>query len=502
MDWIDVYQTSRDQPLLTAEAIRDFERRECERMGCPTFSLMTRAGKTAFAWLRTRWPRARQWLVVVGTGNNGGDGLVIAHHAVNAGLSVTIAIGETGPNTWQNKLKADARLAWQRLSESHPKVVTFDQVDWHGVDLVVDAFLGSGVTPPAREEALRVIRAMNSAKCPIASIDVPSGLDADRGVPVGEAVFATETLTMIAVKPGLVTADGPEHCGRLWLTSLDLSVPRTPQQVIRWLRFLSSDWRLQSRHLNSHKGSFGHVGVIGGDVGMGGAGLMAAQAALRSGAGKVTWWTHAAHVSAALARCPELMVQTRSPTDAKTATLLKQHDVIVFGPGLGRGDWAKAWAAQVEQFDGPLIVDADGLLWLERITGQDRPCIITPHPGEAAQLLKCDVSDIQADRYWAVETLARQYACVAVLKGCGTLVSDGKCTNVSSYGCPAMAVAGMGDMLAGMIGAILAQSHPPMHAALLGVMAHGLSGMQAAETWHNGLVATDVLAHVPNYLWE
>jgi len=364
--------------------------------------------------------------------------------------------------------------------------------------VVVDAFLGSGVDRDVSAEWKKLMEQINLSSVPVISVDIPSGLNADTGAVFGVAIKADITVSFIGLKRGLYTDMGPDYSGRLFF--YDLDVPEATYKSISpdacLLNWDSLKTRLTARHKNSHKNDFGHVLVVGGDHGMAGAVRLAGEAALRSGAGLVTIVTQPEHVSAITAGCPELMVvglaKGQIPQD-----LLTKTDCIVIGPGLGQGSWGMNLLAQVLQSPLAKLVDADAL---NLLTNEDRgrdDWVLTPHPGEAARLLGFTTVDIQQNRFWTVGELQQHYGGVIVLKGCGTLIkSQEGLSELCAYGNPGMATAGMGDVLSGIIAALIAQGFSLSDAARIGVCVHARAGDLAARQGQRGLMASDLFAEI------
>ena len=388
-------------------------------------------------------------------------------------------------------------------------VTTWPPADVDGCDLVVDALLGTGLDREPAGDYAAAIGWINSAGKPVVAVDIPSGLNADSGVAMGLAVEANLTVTFIGSKRGLFTADGQDHAGKVRFHDLE-----TPQSV----RDSEGDSGiliqekllielLPPRRRNSHKGSYGWVLCAGGDFGMSGAVRLAGEAALRGGAGKVTLATREAHAGLVNVTCPELMV--RGVEDVlQLAELSSRVDVLVTGTGLGHSDWSGLVIRSCLETSLPTVIDADGLNFLARMKpGSLEPAggnrILTPHPAEAARLLKTTARQVQSDRIGAAIEIARLYRSVVVLKGCGTVVAapDGRYA-ICPYGNPGMATAGTGDVLSGVIGAMLAQGiDDPWTAAMAGVLAHALAGdLAAAEQGERGMLASDITARLPRVL--
>lgn len=478
--------------LYRAAQVRELDRIAIEDRGIPGITLMNRAGEAAFNWLRERWPHARRIVVVCGGGNNGGDGYVVARLARKAGLDV-LALTLTDPGN----LRGDAQTAWQDAQAADVPTTVFTATSLKDADLLVDAILGTGLEREVSGAWRDTIEAMNACPADILAIDIPSGLHADTGAILGVAIQAAATITFIGMKQGLLTGQGPACRGELHFA--DLEVPPDIYRAIHpacW-RYAGDDLAglLPKRRRSAHKGHFGHVLVVGGEQGLAGAARMAGEAAARCGAGLVSVATRAAHAGLQAAVRPELMfrgVETLDELDA----LLDWATVIAIGPGLGRGDWGRAMLRAVLASDKPLVLDADGLNLLAIESAFRENWILTPHPGEAARLLKMTPAEVEADRFAAVEDLALRFGGVAVLKGAGSLIAsktDGAVA-LCAAGNPGMASGGMGDVLTGVIAALVAQGLSPFAAAKAGVYLHGQAGDLAARNGgERGLLATDLL---------
>lgn len=476
--------------------------------GTPGAVLMARAAAAALQALRARWPVARELLVFCGGGNNGGDGYVLARLARKAGFAVRV-VATVAPE----RLRGDAASA---ATDCAATGVPIERV--MGVasaascrtliehaDVIVDALLGIGLAEDVRPDLAVFIDLINRSGRPVLALDVPSGLCADTGKVRGAAIRAALTVTFIARKVGLWVGEGPDHAGDILLADLEVGEPR----VVPVLNRLSEDdisESLMRRARTAHKGNFGHVLVIGGSHGMPGAARLAGEAALHAGAGRLSAWVAPESATAVAAGCPELMV--RGVSDAVTDDAsLGDVDVLAVGPGLGRSEWGRRMFAQAlvaaRASALPLVLDADALnLLAEQPTlALPKECILTPHPGEAARLLGCSSGEIQQDRLRALRALRDRFAATVVLKGAGTLIS-GDVPSICDRGCPAMAAPGMGDVLTGVIAALLAQGLSRHDAARSGVLVHALAGERAAGSRDRGVLASEVSRAVPDVLAE
>ena len=480
--------------LYRADQVREMDRLAIEEYGIPGDTLMERAGQAAFDLLRRRWPDAKRILVLTGTGNNGGDGFVVARLALQAGLEVRVLqLGD------RERISGDARTnamryaalsgEWQPCGDDLPR----------DADLIVDAVLGTGLERRVEGRWARILGHVNAARIPVLSLDIPSGLHSDTGVILGTAVRADATISFIALKQGMFTADGPDCCGEIHFHALDVPARVYAGQLLSARRL---DWArqrelLRPRKRTAHKGDFGHVLVVGGDHGFGGAARLCAEAALRTGAGRVSLATRREHLSAVLAGRPEIMTHAVEEASG-LASLTARATVIAIGPGLGRRDWGAALWEQVLGLEQPLVVDADALNLLSEAPRRREDWVLTPHPGEAARLLDCSTRDIHADRFGAVRELQQRYGGVVVLKGAGSIIAGDahQPPAVCCDGNPGMASGGMGDVLTGVIAAWLAQSWPAREAAQLGVCLHAAAADKAARAGERGLLASDLMSHL------
>lgn len=483
---------SSEAYLYSASQLRELDRRAIES-GIAGAELMARAGEAAFKVLRARFPRARRVGILCGPGNNGGDGYVIARLARQAGLSVSLfTVGDTA------RASAEAAAARNAAIAAGVVPAQFSDNALAHTDVIVDALLGIGVDRPVTGVWRASVEAVNASGKPVLAIDVPSGLNADTGAVMGAAIRADVTSSFIGLKAGLFTAAGREQAGEILFD--DLGVPVSIYSHVPPLarRLTQDDLRglVARRARDTHKGSFGLVLVVGGAPGMPGAARLCGEAATRGGAGLVTLATHPAHAAVVNATRPELLAHgVRSAKELKP--LLAQSNVVALGPGLSQTSWAKTVFQLSVKCKPPLVVDADALNLLARKPMRRSDWILTPHPGEAARLLKTTTAKVQQDRFAAVKALVKRYGGVCALKGSGTLVSDGETTWLCDRGNPGMASGGSGDVLTGLIAALLAQGLSLLDAARLGVWLHATAGdATAREAGEVGLLASDLLPHV------
>lgn len=480
-----------DIPLYRAAEVRELDRIAIEERGIPGYTLMSRAGEAAIDVLKAAWPDAQRITLLCGGGNNGGDGYVVARLAKTAGLEVRVMhIGEPG------KVRGDARTALEAAGEAGVVPAAFSIDSIGPADVLVDALLGTGLERPVSDLFHDAVQAMNSHPAPVLAIDIPTGLHADTGSVLGLAVEALHTVTFIGRKRGLYTGSGPDLAGAVHFA--DLGVPQDIYAGVNSDTWLYQDAQLADvlprRSRCQHKGANGHVLVIGGDYGMAGAARLAGEAAARTGAGLVSVATHREHVAVITGNCPEVMTHGLE-TGRDLLPLLDRATVLAIGPGLGTSAWSLEVFNAVMNSDLPMVIDADGLNLLARQRQQRDEWILTPHPGEAARLLRCAVDEIQKDRFAAVNALVERYGGILVLKGAGTVVGDGNAFSVCASGNPGMASGGMGDVLTGVIAGLLAQGLSFEDAATAGAFVHGAAAdLAAGAAGERGLLARDVIA--------
>jgi ADP-dependent NAD(P)H-hydrate dehydratase / NAD(P)H-hydrate epimerase len=478
--------------LYRADQARAVDRHAIDTLGVPGYTLMQRAGAAAFRFLQQRWPGAQRIGVACGSGNNGGDGYVLARLARASGCEVHVFA--TGPARADESMQAAA--AWHEAGGATTDWSGPDAIAVPEVDVWVDGLLGIGLSRPPQGPVAELIDAINASGRPVLALDLPSGVDADRGSAPGAAIRADTTISFILAKQGLETGVGRRLAGERVLDGLGLPVEALQAQTPTAVRYRPgslADW-IVPRRVDSHKGDHGRVLCIGGEHGFGGAIRLAAEAALRCGSGLVSVATRPLHVPAILCARPELMVQGVDGPDGLTG-LLPRIDVIALGPGLGTAEWGRGlWQAALAS-GKPCVLDADALNLLSA-HGQALPsgCVLTPHPGEAARLLGIGVAEVEADRYAAAQALAQHFDAVVVLKGPGSIVAvDGQPAAVIDAGNPGMAVGGMGDVLTGVIASLMGQGLSPHRAALTGALLHAAAADRAATEGQRGLMPLDLM---------
>lgn len=475
--------------LWTAEEARAFDARVVETTGLPSLLLMENAGWGAFHAALTMCPEASVVTVVCGPGQNGGDGWVVARlFAMETSAQVRVlTVG--GAPSGDAKAQRDAAEAF--LAPVSSVSVKIDELRtlFDGSDIIVDSLFGTGLSRDVGGEARRVVETMNASTAPILALDLPSGLDADTGQRRGVCVEATRTVTFGAEKRGLRAGDGVNASGAIQVASLGFRVGPPPRADARASVLERSDTTIPMRQRQMHKGTAGRVGLVAGSPGMSGAAALCARAAFRAGAGLVRLWSRGEqHVG-----FPELMQQPFAAADAEA---LNQCHATGVGPGVGQGD-AEAIRRLVLETSSPMVVDADALTCFaadpEVLRARPR-LVLTPHPGEASRLLGIDPRRVESDRFAAAEELASSTGQVVVLKGaCSIIASPGQAPRLCPFGSPALATAGSGDVLTGLIAALLVHLSP-LEAATTGVIVHALAGEQLGA---RGALAGEIADAVP-----
>jgi NAD(P)H-hydrate epimerase len=480
--------------LYTAEQTRVLDRLIIEQHHTPAGTLMARAGTAALQSIKHFWPQAKHMVIVCGSGNNGGDGYELARQALDERFQLSLF--EVGNS---DKMSHETRAARQSLLATGHPVYRFEG-SLPACDVIVDALFGTGLDRPVGglyADAIAVIN--NTPATPVLCLDIPSGIDANSGSVLGNAVKASVTLSYIGLNTGLFSGDGPQFCGQICFDNLQAPAHVYGQLTPSARRISLKDKAalLAPRERTGHKGLYGHLLVIGGDNGMAGAARIAAEAGARVGAGLISVATRDIHAPGFNLTRPELMCHGVDESDKLTA-LLARANVITLGPGLGQNDWGKRLYQSALESGLPMVVDADALNLLSLEPQQHDNWVLTPHPGEAARLLGCTTKQVQADRFSAVKQLHQRYGGVIILKGAGTLIFDGKLpVHLSTSGNPGMASGGMGDALSGIIGGLLAQGLHPADAACLGVCLHGMAADKAAEQdGERGMLAMDLMPHL------
>ena len=481
----------RSRPVCLSADIRALERSAAARPGAAP--LMQAAGLAAAEYARELLGEyGRKVLVLAGPGNNGGDAFEVATHLKRWFYRVELVFAGD-----EHVLSEDALAALKKWRDCGGNNYAAPPAALRP-DLVVDGLFGIGLTRPLEGGYADLITGVNHLPCPKLALDIASGINADTGAVMGTALRATHTITFIALKPGLLTLDGPDHCGEIRVTDLGIDVRSLQEAKCATTAAELLRQALPTRPLNFHKGNAGSIGVLGGAHGMVGAAVLAGRAALKLGAGKIFLGLLSDHAPDLDYSQPELMLRT--PRE-----LLEAGAVAVFavGPGMGTAKSAEQLLREVLDADVPLVLDADALNLIAasktlqaRLSKRSAASVLTPHPAEAARLLGCNTASIQADRVKAAIELAQRYQSVAVLKGNGTIIAspDGSWL-INTSGNPGMASAGMGDVLTGMIASLLAQCANPRDATAAAVWLHGAAADALARTGKGpiGISASEVI---------
>ncbi len=500
---------SLPQRAYSATQVLDNEAKVAELQQITMTLLMEKAGLAAFSYIRETYPRLAKLLVMCGKGNNGGDGFVIARLAYELGIDVTVYLCAD-----ETQLKGDAKIAFERLASTHVTVIYLSELPLteqflvdNQYQLIVDAIFGIGFKGQLPIQLISLVSVVNQSAIPVLSVDVPSGLDATTGNVVGDAIVAQHTVTFIAVKQGLLTGQAARFIGELYLA--DLTLGDCFQELV------SSTVAIQGTSLNSpaslpknplrlatsHKGSIGKLLELGGGKGHAGAIRLASEAALRAGASLVAVHCHPDNHQLVFQGRPELILVSENEQDRAHSVHLEQAKVLLIGPGLGQDLWAKTLFSAVISANKPCVLDADALRLLAKQPQHNEQWVLTPHPGEAAALLHCSVAEIEQNRFAAVKAIANQYGGVCVLKGAGSLVCYGDNIWINTSGNSGMASGGMGDVLSGIIAALLMQLAQPIDAVRLAVHIHGQAADNVARrSGKIGMLASDLFPEIQQLL--
>lgn len=528
--------------LVTSAEMRAIDRYAIDVLGLPALVLMENAGRAVAEEVirldsklrkdrlsthlscHSGGNRPPRWIILVGKGNNGGDGIVAARHLSEHGFHVHI-LYVMPPDDWQGEAAIQRDIARRigldsSVYEAQQGAGEQAGINWDEWDGIVDALLGTGASGPPREPCASLIREVCASGLPIVSVDMPSGLNADTGEIEEPCICATVTVALGLMKRGLLQYPGAEMAGEVITRSIGIPELAVRQQQIQ--TFILDEKLLarrfgytipQVRQADTHKGTYGHVLIVAGSKNMSGAGLLCSKAAIRSGAGLVTWAVPELLVMPLTGSLPEVMISglpddgigqwnTVDPQELVTMTEGKQ--AMVLGPGMGRWAGDSAWLRCLwESVDVPLVLDADALNMmadseepLDAWPKRRQATILTPHPGEMARLCRMSVREVQRNRIELARKYALQHGVTLVLKGARTIVAapDGR-VFVNTTGNPGMATGGSGDVLAGMIGGLLAQGLDETAAAAAGVYWHGLAGDRAASLRNNAasLIAGDII---------
>ncbi|NQZ82871.1 MAG: NAD(P)H-hydrate dehydratase [Colwellia sp.] len=507
---------SLPQPAYDPKQVQQNEAKIAAELGISLYALMEKAGAAVFTQIQLNYPELSSLLVISGKGNNGGDGFIVARLAAQVGIKVMVLIVAE-----KTEIKGDALTALDLLTNMSAILRYVDKdetslkfsaefiVNFQG-ELIVDSLFGTGFKGQLSPQFLKIIEAINSHVAAVLAVDIPSGLNANTGNDGGIAVIAQQTITFIACKKGLLTAQAANYVGELYLADLDIG--ESFIQKISSSVFIQGQKNLPilaKRKASSHKGNIGLVLAIGGNKGMPGAIRLSAEAALRSGASLVAAACHQQSQALVFADRPEIMLVPAVADNLKIDSAFQKAKVIIIGPGLGRDLWAQQlFSAALSSNEVSnetsnktsnklLVIDADALSLLSEQPIKRNNWVLTPHPGEAASLLGCSIADIENDRFNAVNAIVDKYGGICILKGAGSLISDGKSTWINTSGNAGMASGGMGDVLSGIIAALLIQLPEPLVAVRYAVYIHGLAAdIVAKRQGQRGILASDLFPEI------
>ena len=492
--------------LYTASETRKIDNLAIKEKGISGYSLMQMAAEFTLDVILREFSPVEELIIFCSKGKNSGDGFLLGSFAKEFGLEVTIVMSNTS-----NVLKGVSRKAFEEMKDAKVKIISTKSVEKLKVSnkaVIVDALIGTGLKGNLRKNIKESILALNKlgVKLPVLSLDIPSGINPDTGDADDIAVYADITATFVAQKRGCFTSVGKKFSGEIVYS--DLEIPKNLFSKITSTSYVvdyeDSISKVVYREQDAHKGHFGNVLIVGGDRGLGGAGLLSSRAAVYSGAGLTSLVTRPEHVSASLVSCPEVMVKGVDSGQDIEEHLVKP-DVIAIGPGLGQSAWSEQMIQRVfweaEKRDISVIMDADALNLLTKLKlSSDLPkrLILTPHPGEAARLLNTSVAVIESNRFSAAAKIQKKFNATVVLKGSGTVIchkSGGtQKWGICDSGNPGMATGGMGDVLTGIIAGLLAQGLTLKEAAEAGVDLHAKAADQASlEFGEAGLTSSDVI---------
>jgi len=507
--------------VVSADEMREIDRRAIEEYGLPGVVLMENAGRSAADAIEgiCMEKGVDTVLIIAGNGNNGGDGFVVARHLVNRGIDCTILLAGKMAGV-KGDAKVNLDIAGKMGIEVRESLMDISLVEEEirSAGLIVDAIFGTGLTKEVEGFHAEVIDAINMFDSPIVSLDIPSGLDASSGKVLGTTVEADMTVTFCLPKIGCIMHPGAGYVGDLIMADIGTPIDLLENRDLKTSLILEEDAAelLLPRDEESHKGSYGHLLIVAGSRGKTGAAVLAADAAIRGGAGLVTLAAPASLNDILEIKLTEVMTEpVREEKDgffAKGAAAnilekLEGKSALVLGPGISRHDETGQMLRQIlEKLSLPAVIDADAIWHLsnskELIKESKAPLILTPHPGEMARLLAISAADVQADRIGISRRFVAEYGCYLILKGARTIVAapSGEIF-INSSGNAGMASAGTGDVLSGLIGALLCQGCSPLESAIAGVWIHGTAGDKAAEEMGEaGLIASDIIRKMPEVM--
>ena len=489
-----------EQYIYDPSTVAEVDNKAIHEFSMPGIELMEKAAAYAFQCSQECFPNIDSIQIFCGSGNNAGDAYLFGCYAIDHGITTSV-IYLSNPKT----LKGDAYSAYQRYKAKEGKLIQWNENININCDLIIDGIFGIGINRPVKGTFLKAIELINQNSSPVLSLDIPSGLSGENGKIMGTSVRADITITFVGKKIGLYINDGPKVNKRIKFSNLDIPEDcfEKAQPILEETNESHISQILRQRKNDSHKGNFGHVLVVGGNHGMGGAVRITAEAALRTGAGLVSVITRSENAQTILKIRPEIMAHAIESDHKNLPHIIDSVDVIAIGPGLGQDQWAKGLYDAVLESNKPLILDADALNILAQNPQQKEDWVLTPHPGEAAEMLATTVKEIQSDRLKSLKKLCDAFGGVVLLKGQNTLIGR-KATipHMISAGNPGMSTAGMGDLLTGIISGLYAQFRDQDLQLLTSVSAliHSTAGDRAARSGERGIIATDLFVELKDLL--
>jgi hydroxyethylthiazole kinase-like uncharacterized protein yjeF len=510
--------------VATAEQMQELDRKAIETYRIPGVVLMENAGRGAAEIICNIFPdlQKKRIAIIAGKGNNGGDGFVIGRHLLNQGFSIKVFL-----LTQPKSLRGDAEINYQIFSRMKGEVISIPsskdyqkvKKDLEKFDLLIDGIFGTGLDAEVRGYYREVIEHLNSLKKPVVAIDIPSGLAANTGRPLGTAIRASHTITFGLPKVGHLISPGIDYVGEVKV--VDIGIPRSLVGEEKIQTYLLEEEEIRSRlslprRLDTHKGDYGHLLVIAGSVGKTGAAAMACEAALRIGAGLVTLAIPKSLNAIMEMKLTEVMTEPLPETPKQTLSLrafnpllrlCEKKRAVIIGPGIGTFKETQSLILKlIKTLEIPIILDADGLTALatqpKTLPAANRSLILTPHPGEMARLINSAAKEVQEDRIGVSRRFSQSNHIHLVLKGFRTLIATPKGdVFINPTGNPGMASGGTGDVLTGMIGGLICQGFDILASLQISVYLHGLAGDQVAqELGEKSLVATDIIEKIPSLL--
>ena len=499
--------------IATREIIREIDRKTIKEYSIPGLILMENAGRAVSNVIQNEFPDSGSISIFCGGGNNGGDGFVVARHLINAGKEVTTYLLKN-----KNEYRGDAKTNLNSLLKISKNVKRLNSnfSNYKKSDLIVDAIFGTGLDGEVKGIYKKIIERINSLKTPKISVDLPSGIDSNKGIPLGVSVIANVTVTFVIPKLGISIYPGLNYSGKIYVA--DITTPKVLEKgiLLELITFKKCKSIIKERPTDTHKGSYGHTLIIAGSTGKTGAAALCAHSAVRSGSGLVTVGVPKSIIPSIDKKIMEAMSvgledkgkglltedslnHSYSALDSKTS--------LAIGPGISvNHKTEKFLLSLLKQSQIPVVADADAINIIaknkEFLKELKVPIILTPHPGEMARLVETTSKEIQKNRIEYARSFAANYKCYVVLKGARSVIAtpDGHIF-INPTGNPGMSSGGMGDILTGVISALISQKYNPEEACLLGTFIHGLSGDIVAEkTGCSGITATDVANSIPEAL--